>query len=449
MAENDGNAPIINELLGRSGTADSLPARTGGQSLPATRPEDDLIGRPLHRLHESRMISSAGRMVIGSKMPTPLIVNPGRQGADGTQVAVFSSRSEPSGRGSHRGAALAACAAFALGSTALVTPATTPERSQIALHMDDFDREIAGDVTGSLPETTPAAQLLAVTQAPVGATRIAALSPGVAPRPEAETTGGFVRVAQQDSASLTVQNIFGPAGKPLPLSISLNQARPEDYSFLMFRGLPANVTLSSGFRLKESWAVSLRDIGSLALTAPASFQGSFNLEVLLIKGRDTPAESRVMTVEVLPPDFQLPATAGATQAGPGAQILTAAPPAAEPPRAAPQPRPGLVQQPQPPAPAAAAAGVAPAEEQTMMNRAAALLRSHDVSSARLLFEYLAKRGSAKAALAMGQSYDPAFFRTISAAGLRPDPELARQWYAKAAELGDKEAPGRLSALGTR
>ena len=85
----------------------------------------------------------------------------------------------------------------------------------------------------------------------------------------------------------------------------------------------------------------------------------------------------------------------------------------------------------------------------MMQRADGLLRNHDVTSARLIYEHLAKSGSAKAALAMGKTYDPAFLRTAGAAGLKPDVAKARTWYSRAAELGDQEAAKRLSELASR
>jgi TPR repeat protein len=91
----------------------------------------------------------------------------------------------------------------------------------------------------------------------------------------------------------------------------------------------------------------------------------------------------------------------------------------------------------------------PAQERAILNKAAVLIDANDVASARLLFEYAANRGSAKAALAMGQTFDPAFFHAAEIIGLRPNPQKAKAWYQRAAALGNKEAQKRLSALGTR
>lgn len=84
-----------------------------------------------------------------------------------------------------------------------------------------------------------------------------------------------------------------------------------------------------------------------------------------------------------------------------------------------------------------------------MERASSLLANNDVSSARLLYEHLANNGSARAALAMGQTYDPAYLRSIDPKGLKADVAKARQWYKRAADMGDQEAPSRLSGLASR
>jgi hypothetical protein len=303
--------------------------------------------------------------------------------------------------------------------------------------------------TASIADSQPLT-VMAISQAPAAApTRVASLSPTVLQSPKKAATGGFVRVAQKDAPTLSVANVFGPAGKPVRLPIDLNGARAEDYSFLMFRGLPANVTLSAGFRLKESWAVSLRDLDNLMIEAPETYQGAFNLEILLIKGRDTPAESQVISVEIVADDIQLPPSQAIAQPNaPGPQVLTAAPRTIEPAeRAAAAPAPIVRAAPRAAAPAPAARPSP--QEEAMMERASSLLSNNDVSSARLLYEHLANSGSARAALAMGQTYDPAYLRSIDPKGLKADIAKARQWYKRAAEMGNQDASSRLSGLASR
>ena len=83
----------------------------------------------------------------------------------------------------------------------------------------------------------------------------------------------------------------------------------------------------------------------------------------------------------------------------------------------------------------------------MLERAFNLLGEGDIASARLLLEHLAKKGSGKGAFALGQTYDPIFFRSMfTIGGPKPDRETARKWYNLAAQLGQSEARKRLDLL---
>ena len=107
---------------------------------------------------------------------------------------------------------------------------------------------------------------------------------------------------------------------------------------------------------------------------------------------------------------------------------------------------GLSEQPPPPAPPPIARPVehAPVAEvakpmspdlmAALIQRAKESLDLGDVAAARLLFQRAAEAGNATAATALGKTYDPL------------DPQKAAEWYAKAANLGDKEAAGLLQRL---
>jgi len=81
-----------------------------------------------------------------------------------------------------------------------------------------------------------------------------------------------------------------------------------------------------------------------------------------------------------------------------------------------------------------------------LERARALVKANDIAAARLIFTRLASNGVAEAAFELGQTYDPDFLRTIHIAGLEPDLEVARRWYAKAAALGNADAQSRFATL---
>jgi hypothetical protein len=68
-----------------------------------------------------------------------------------------------------------------------------------------------------------------------------------------------------------------------------------------------------------------------------------------------------------------------------------------------------------------------------------MLAHKDVSAARKFYEFAANEGSARAAVALAKTYDPAFADQLGVVGVRPDPKLAADWYRKATELGGKPA----------
>jgi hypothetical protein len=112
--------------------------------------------------------------------------------------------------------------------------------------------------------------------------------------------------------------------------------------------------------------------------------------------------------------------------------------------------------PLPPAPAEAEVAIAappPAAAKsdneaiaTLLARGRTYLTNGDVSTARLAFRRAAEGGDAQAALALGGTFDPLVLKSLGAIGVAADPDQARGWYRKAAELGSRDAPQRLDQL---
>lgn len=94
------------------------------------------------------------------------------------------------------------------------------------------------------------------------------------------------------------------------------------------------------------------------------------------------------------------------------------------------------------APDPAAAALA----EMMIRRGDALLQRGDVSAARLLYDRAASAGSARAATAMGRTFDATVLAGIGAVGLGPDPAMAALWYRRGLDLGDEEARTWLQSL---
>ena len=160
-------------------------------------------------------------------------------------------------------------------------------------------------------------------------------------------------------------------------------------------------------------------------------------------------------------DVKVPDTVSKTVASTGADVkepdtrskTAAIAPVEEPTPAAPMPAlvagPRNLQEVRPPASDKADPGATkrdtqlpklPAEqEDKMLKRASTLLGQNDIAGARLIFQYLANHGSAGGAFALAESYDPRKWGSHRVTGMAPDGGLARTWYARAAELGSREA----------
>jgi len=85
---------------------------------------------------------------------------------------------------------------------------------------------------------------------------------------------------------------------------------------------------------------------------------------------------------------------------------------------------------------------------SMLRRADDLVKSGDLSSARLLLRRVAEAGDARAAFALAGTFDPNVLKALGLQDGAPDIALARRWYERAAQLGSADAPRRLQQLAT-
>lgn len=88
----------------------------------------------------------------------------------------------------------------------------------------------------------------------------------------------------------------------------------------------------------------------------------------------------------------------------------------------------------------------PDELEALLKRARSVLAIGDIASARLLLERAADAQEADAALMLARTYDPEVLGSSDARSVTPDPEKARSWYRKAAELGSQHAQQRLAQM---
>jgi len=280
-----------------------------------------------------------------------------------------------------------------------------------------------------------------------------------------------------------------PAEPNIPLFLSDPDGEPEPEEFvapLRRRGLASvsskillAVVAASGVAMLFAWFSSdaTRDIivnakASIAASLPTPSATAQADAAQLTPGDlqlTDPARSGVPQVQVETQQVQPQAAAPAQAPMVVANVapsrediasayqsaLQARPPVAVAPSAAPQaalPPPAVMPQapaPQAPMPQAAMPQVKRigAQELAMlMKRARDLLSTGDIPAARLLLERAAEGQDANAALMLARTYDPAVLGTSDVRNITPEPDKARTWYQRAAQLGSAEAQRLLAQL---
>ena len=239
-----------------------------------------------------------------------------------------------------------------------------------------------------------------------------------------------IRIAESGPVPTTISPVTGQSGT----AIALNLKPPmEGLRFVMFRDIPADVKFSYGFRVKNSWITSIRDLDKLQIIPPPDFAGSLAFAVLF--QRDNLGGTAAQGLLIV--DVEPAGAAAASKTSEAQELPTGA--VVDPPPV----RDRDVR------PVAKAPTVSPVEEGEELLRGAKLMRLGDIATARLIFQNLATRGSANGARALAETFDPAYLKDLVIAGLRPDIEAAKKWYRVAAELGDSKAATRLSVLDQR
>jgi len=84
--------------------------------------------------------------------------------------------------------------------------------------------------------------------------------------------------------------------------------------------------------------------------------------------------------------------------------------------------------------------------QLLIERSQELISEGDVAAGRALLRHAAEANDARAAFALGATYDPIMLTILGTHGVAADVSLARDWYKKASELGSQEAQERLKLL---
>lgn len=233
----------------------------------------------------------------------------------------------------------------------------------------------------------------------------------VAPKPEAVTANLHPaetvlpkRNIELPAVALSLASVVpAEAGKDAQFPIALDSAeRLPLRSILTIRGLPEGASFSAGRPYGETeWSLRPDEIGDLSLTLPLTASGERSVSVELIAADGTVIASGTTRLNITP-----------------------------------DPKTALILRP---------SDRACIEE--LLAHGRKMIDVGYLAGARGYFKRAAEAGSAEAALALADTYDPDFIAKIGAQGIRPDLAEARLWYERAKTLGSPAADERLAELG--
>jgi serine/threonine protein phosphatase 1 len=223
------------------------------------------------------------------------------------------------------------------------------------------------------------------------------------------------------------QNVSAIDGEAIPLGAQV--AGDAVGLALEIRGLPSGITISSGRPVgRGAWRILATDIADAKIYPPAGFVGAVDLAVELRIADDTVIDRGSLHREW----SSKPTVAAASGVSAGADDKTVIPATAED-------NAGRL---------AAASQLDREKIDFLVGRSQSLIAEGDVEAARILLRRAAEARDARAALALGATYDPIMLAILQAHGVTPDVPRAREWYEKANEYGSQEARQRLNLLAT-
>jgi hypothetical protein len=224
------------------------------------------------------------------------------------------------------------------------------------------------------------------------------------------------------------QSVSYVAAHTIPLGI---QVTGEPFGLaLEISGLPSRTTISRGRRLPGvgGWRILAADVGNAMIYLPPGFSGAVDLAVELRFFDDTVVDRGLLHFECPQTDPIKPAGAAAVSESSADKVLATAAPKDQ----------NAIQQ----------ATDSQRDHELLIGRSEKLLSEGDVEAARILLQPAAEARDARAALALGSTYDPIVLAILQAHGVAADVSLALDWYKKAQEFGSREAQQRLRLLAT-
>lgn len=269
--------------------------------------------------------------------------------------------------------------------------------------------------------------------------------PGPQPVTVAATPAGETK-KPVEVVSLSVKNVEGMINDPIPLDVVARDSDLATPIALKVMGVPEKAYLTAGKELRQGeWLLQAADIGKASLVVPTTATPEIGLSVAAVEATsgELAAPMQEMTVAVHGPDAPALQTAEATA---GQTAEAAAGQAPEAPAVQITPASGPPEQPADGKLAMTTAAPPSPEAEGLLQKGRMLLDAGDLAAARPFLTKAEAMGSGAAALALGQSYDPATFIRLKVQGQTPDVAEARNWYEKAKAAGVTEAEAALAAL---
>lgn len=262
--------------------------------------------------------------------------------------------------------------------------------------------------------------------------QLAAATPNVEqPQPQSQTPASHLIVEDQQAFANE------------PLSVIVMVQHPQQNASLLFDGLAQGTKLSAGAPVSaSSWQVPYNQTQGLYLYAPKDFTGVMNTAVSLLSADKQVLDTQAVQLKWIArqakplPD---PAPAPAAPQKPLVVATAGNPESAGALKAANPGNAGAIKP-------VTVKPMDPAEAAMLMQRGRDFMGAGDLSAARIAFSRLADAGIADAALALANTYDPAYLSSRHVMGVQGDRAMARSLYQRAKELGSTEAAQMLARM---
>lgn len=248
--------------------------------------------------------------------------------------------------------------------------------------------------------------------------------------------------SQTPASHLIVEDQQAFANEPLSLIVMVQH--PQQNASLLFDGLAQGTKLSAGTPVSaSSWQVPYDQTQGLYLYAPKNFTGVMNTAVSLLGADKQLLDTQAVQLKWIAREaksFPDPAPAAAAPPQKPVIVATAGNPDSAGGLKAPNPgNAGAVK-------TVATKPMDPAEAAMLMQRGRDFMGAGDLSAARVAFSRLADAGIADAALALANTYNPAYLTSHHVMGVQGDLAMARSLYQRAKELGSTEAGQMLARM---